>query len=133
MSLIWYYPASDGETSILELWVMQITASLRLIPAIIWLGVVVPVWVPFMSQAEHFTHLTECKQINDIELFELQGSTWNLVTVCNQMSSGLFKMLPKNYSFKHVYQIFITCKLDLAINNLQSLICHKLINSWATT
>ena len=33
------------------------------------------------------------------------------------MSSGLFEMLPTNYSFTNMY--------NLAINNLQGLICHK--------
>ena len=46
------------------------------------------------------------------------------------MSYGLFKMLPTNYSFTN--HIYLTCvcvcvyKLDLALNNLQGLICHKI-------
>ena len=40
------------------------------------------------------------------------------------MSSGLFKMLPTNYSFtNHIY--LITYKWDLALNNLQVLVYHK--------
>ena len=41
------------------------------------------------------------------------------------MSSGLFKMLPTNYSFRnHIYLIYLY-EQDLTINNLQELICHK--------
>ena len=39
------------------------------------------------------------------------------------MSSGLFKMLPANYSFKIIY-IYIY-KQDLTLNNLQGLVYHK--------
>ena len=41
------------------------------------------------------------------------------------MSSGLFKMLNKNYVFiNHIFDMNIY-KQDLALNNLQRLICHK--------
>ena len=41
------------------------------------------------------------------------------------MISGLFKMLPTNHLFtNHIYLIFMH-KEDLALNNLQWLICHK--------
>ena len=53
---------------------------------------------------------------------------WNHLPVCKQMSSGLFKMLAKNYSFtNHIYPpIYIyMSKNDLAINNLQGLIYYK--------
>ena len=43
--------------------------------------------------------------------------------VCKQMSSDLFKMLPTNYLFT-VFNIHMY-KEDLALNNLQGLICHK--------
>ena len=40
------------------------------------------------------------------------------------MSSGLFNMLPTNYSFTNYIYIYIY-KQDLALKNLQGLICHK--------
>ena len=41
------------------------------------------------------------------------------------MSSGLFKMLPKNYSFiNNIYSIDMY-KKDLALNNLPGLMGHK--------
>ena len=40
------------------------------------------------------------------------------------MNSGLFVMLPTNYSFtNHVYLMY---KQDLELNNLQGLICHTI-------
>ena len=57
------------------------------------------------------------------------------------MNSVLFKTLPTNYSFtNHIYLIYIhiyicvcarmhvcvyVCEQDLALNNLQGLICYK--------
>ena len=41
------------------------------------------------------------------------------------MSSGLFKMSSTNYLFtNHIYLMYMH-KQDLALNNLQRLICHK--------
>ena len=41
------------------------------------------------------------------------------------MNSNLFEMLPTNYSLtNHIYLIYVY-KEDLALNNLQGLICHK--------
>ena len=40
------------------------------------------------------------------------------------MDSGLFEMLPKKIFVYKLY-IFYMYKLDLALNNLQGLICHK--------
>ena len=39
-----------------------------------------------------------------IKLLMLDNITWNHLTVCQEMSSGLFEMLPTNYSFtNHIY------------------------------
>ena len=41
------------------------------------------------------------------------------------MSPGLFKMLPKKYSFtNNIYLVYMN-KQYLAMNNQQGLICHK--------
>ena len=63
--------------------------------------------------------------MTDVKLLVLLSNTWNNLTVCKQMNSGLFKMLPTIYSFTtHTYLIY-KFKPDLALNNLQRLICHK--------
>ena len=46
-----------------------------------------------------------------IELLVLNTNTWNHLTVCKQMSSGLFKMLPTNYSFtNNIYLTYLCMK-----------------------
>ena len=58
----------------------------------------------------------------------LDWNTWNCLTVYKQMSSGLFKMLPKIYLFRcyiyvcvyvYIYIYIYIYKQDLALNNLQ--------------
>ena len=63
----------------------------------------------------------------DIELLVLHSNTWNHLTVCKQMSCGLFKMLLRKYLFtNNIYiYIYIYIKQELALNNLQGLVCHK--------
>ena len=54
----------------------------------------------------------------------LYSNTWNHLAVCKQMSFGLFK----NVFYKlFVYKSYIwyMYKPNLALNNLQGLICHK--------
>ena len=56
--------------SFLELWRLESTASLPLLPGPLWVGVVEPVRVPSTDQIEicnHWTHLTVCKQITDVK------------------------------------------------------------------
>ena len=57
------------------------------------------------------------------------NSKWNYsceirihLTVCKQMNSGLFKILPTNYSFIIFFNMY---KQDLVLNNLHGLIFHK--------
>ena len=45
---------------------------------------------------------------------------YNHLTECKQMSSGLFKK-----SYMHLQITYKMYKEDLALNNLQWLICHK--------
>ena len=40
------------------------------------------------------------------------------------MNSDLLKMFPTNYSFTN-RECMCVCEQDLALNNLQGLICHK--------
>ena len=61
-----------------------------------------------------------CELTNDVELLVLVKWFQVLLSVCKKISSGLFKMLPSNYSFTNN----IEYKQDLALNNLQRLICH---------
>ena len=49
--------------------------------------------------------------MTDVNFLQLHYNTWNHLTVCKQMSPGLFKNL--------IYLIYMY-KEDLALNNLQS-------------
>ena len=94
---------SDGE-ALQEIWGMWSTPSLPLLPGSLWPGMVVPVRIPFIDQIELCNHL----------LYHL--------TVCKQMSSGLFKnvTLVETIHLKIIYMYL----QDLALNNHQGLICH---------
>ena len=50
----------------LELWGMQSTPSLPLLPGPFWFVMVPPDWVLFIGQIELFDHLTMCKQMTDV-------------------------------------------------------------------
>ena len=70
-----------------------------------------------------------CPQINDyswIELFLLDRNTWNNLTVSEKMNSGSFKRVIYKMCLQitYIYLIYMY-KEDLALNNLQWLICHK--------
>ena len=60
----------------------------------------------------------------DAELLLLHSSTWNYLTVCKRMSLGSFKNVIYKMFTNHIYLIYLY-KHDLALNNLQVLICHK--------
>ena len=46
--------------------------------------------------------------MTDVKLLLLHSNTWNPLTVCKQMSPGLFKMLSKNYSFTNkIFNIYV--------------------------
>ena len=49
---------------------------------------------------------------------------YNHLIVCKQMSSGLFKNVKKKKTM-HLQIIYKMFKEDLALKNLQGLICHK--------
>ena len=55
----------------------------------------------------------------------LDSIAWNHLTVCKQMSSGLLKTLPTNFSFTNQMRLICMYKLNLALNNLQGLIYCK--------
>ena len=80
----------------------------------LWISEVVPVSIQ-----------TICKHMNDIEeeLLVLNSLAWNCA---NKWASACFKMFPTNYPFtNHISRIY-TYKQDLALNNQQGLICHKI-------
>ena len=54
----------------------------------------------------------------------MQKNTWNHLTVRKRMSLGSFKDVINKMYLKIIY-IQHVYKEDLAINNLQWLICHK--------
>ena len=60
-----------------------------------------------------------------MELLVLDSNAENNLTECKQMCSGFFEMLLINYSLtNHIYSMYMY-KLDLPLNKLQGLICHK--------
>ena len=71
-----------------------------------------------------YIYLNVCKQMTNVKLWLLYRNTWNHLTVGQKVSSGSFKnVINKMY-------LWILCwiymyKEDLALNNLQRLICHK--------
>ena len=92
-----------AKASILELWGMQNSPYLLLLPGPLWSEVLVSVRVPFIGQIEMFNHLLYLKQFNcvSIELLVLDSNTWNYLTVCKQMTSGLFKdVIYKQFVYK---------------------------------
>ena len=70
-----------------------------------------------------YIYLNVWKQLTDIKLLRLHYNTWNHLTVCKKMSSGSFKNI-KKMCLQIIYLIYMY-KEDLALNNLQWLICHK--------
>ena len=50
----------------------------------------------------------------------------NWLITCKQMKSCLWKILPTRYSFRNVWLNVYTHRQNLALNNLQRLICHKI-------
>ena len=63
--------------------------------------------------------------MTDFELLILNSNTWNHLTVCKQMSTGSFKNVTYKL-FVYTSHIWYICKQNLALNNLQWLICHKI-------
>ena len=65
-------------------------------------------------------HLNDYYQI-DLSLFD--RNIWNYLIVCKQICSGSFKNVTyKLFAYKNKY-IYL---LDLALDNSQRLICHKI-------
>ena len=108
----------DGEVPDLEVWGMQSTPSLPLLPGPLWPRMVAPDRVLSMGQTEQ----TVCKQMTDAKSWLLYSNTWNHLTVCK--SSDSFKNSINKLSLQVIYLIHMY-KQDLALNNLQWLICHK--------
>ena len=52
----------------------------------------------------------------------------NHLTVCQKMSSSLFKCYLQNVFRNHIFNEYL--QKDLALNNLQCLICHQTKPSW---
>ena len=84
-----------------------------------WSRVVASDKVLSMGQIEP----TMCgKQMTDITLWPLYSNTWN--HLCAKKSSDLFKNVICKMCLQIIYSIY-NHKQDLALNNLQWLICHK--------
>ena len=101
-------------------WSINSPAQMPDSPGLIWPKVEVPDGVPSRGQIELLNLLTMCKQLTDwILVFD--GNTRNHLIGCKQISSD---SLENDYYKLHLQIIFMH-KWDLALNNLQVLICHK--------
>ena len=99
---------SDGEAPVLSI------SSLILPLGSLWLGVVVPVRVPSMGQIELFNYLLDLKPfLCWIELLVFKSNTWNHLTVCKQISSGL----SKNYYLQTIH-LQIVCLMYIFIKRI---------------
>ena len=49
----------------------------------------------------------------------LDKNTWNNLSVCKQISSGLFKMVPTNYSIVYPIYLMYMYKHDLISNPMR--------------
>ena len=63
-------------------------------------------------------------QITLVELFELDNNTWNHITVWKRMSSN--NSFKNTVSYPQNVRLQIKYKQELALNNPQGLICHKI-------
>ena len=90
---------------------------LLLLPGPLWPRVVVPVRVPSMGQIEVFNHV----QTNELYWIITVREKYLKLSVCKQMCSGLLKMYLQIMFTNHIWMY----KLDLALNSLQGLLCHK--------
>ena len=70
VSWIYHKTVSDGEAPVLDIWGVLSTPSLLLLPDLLYLGVVLPVKVPFMGQIDLFK-----------KLLILDRNTWCLITL----------------------------------------------------
>ena len=69
-----------------------------------------------------------CNQMIDVKFWLLYSNTWNHLIMCKKNPAQvLFRMLSTKCLFKsyiYIYMIYMYT-VDLALNNLQWLICHK--------
>ena len=71
-----------------------------------------------------YIYLNVCKQMTDVKLLQLHGNMGNNLTVCKKKwVQAHLKMLSTKYL--QIICIFNIYKQDLALNNLQGLICCK--------
>ena len=68
--------------------------------------------------------------MTDVKLWLLYRNTWNHLTVCKKRAQAHLQMISTKCvygSYIYIYLIYMY-KQDLALNNLQWLICHKTNN-----
>ena len=76
---------------------------------------------------KQYVYPFKCVQTNDwcwIELLMLKSYTLNYLSA-NKCALARLKMLPTDYLFANYTYLIYMYKQDLALNNLQELICHK--------
>ena len=67
---------------------------------------------------------TVCKKMTDVKLLPLPSKTGNCLTLCKKDFRYVMKFYLQNVFKNHIYLVNMY-KEDLALNNLQWLICHK--------
>ena len=63
--------------------------------------------------------------MTDFKLLLLHNNTWNHLTECKQISTVSSKNIMYKMCLQIIFNTYI-CIEDLALNNLQGLICHKI-------
>ena len=97
------------------------TPLFLLFPGPLWLGGVPPDRALSIGQIEQ----TMCANKWLMLIFGLlYSNTWNHLTVCKKKTLVNLRMSSKNVFINYIYLIYVY-KQDLALNNLQWLICHK--------
>ena len=72
-----------------------------------------------------YIYLTARKQVADVKLLLLHNYTWNHLSVCKKWAQAHLKMLSTKGLYKsYIFNIYMYIQ-DLALNNVQGLICHK--------
>ena len=127
-----------SDAKALEMWGMWSTLSLLLLLGPLWPRVIAPNGILSMDQIEQIL----CLQMTDVKLWLLYSNTWNHLTVCKKELRLVLRMLsPKCvyksyihvcvcvclyiYTYIYIYIYTHTHKQNLALSNLQWLICRK--------
>ena len=93
-------------------------------------------WITYKKNKKTTNRPFKLFNREQIILLMLDSNTWNHLTVCKQMRSGLFKILPTNYSFtthiSYIYQPLRSGRIWHKVNFFkQSLTCLNSVISFS--